>query len=499
MQATVCKVILSACLIVLCAGVPRIARAYEGPGTHAGLTTEAALASRLHNFLRNELGLGLGLFARLQLQGEAMDSRVHRLLQFDLGKLDHGGGYRPDQKDGQFAMAWTQAGAVLAEMPASENRHHFLCPATGQGLNDPRPVTGWLLGLLATIEGGDTVRQFFTGTGFDLTGKLATDWLFSPNNPHGVLAYNSHMAAAISEPEPERRGHHLALALINLGAMLHVLQDMASPTHVRNDFARGHLEKLGAGSMNRGAAYERYVARQYGRLGLPKFKGEAIKRGSLRHYFHSPKWDGLADLTHLGHFSPGTIPNTTSLPTSAQGLAGLQQRLTRGLPFQEPALGKLDLACAAKKTCYLRAPGSKRPLLAYRVGSKRELMFRLDQRIYAAAARELLPRAVGFSAGLINHLLRGQVDLSLKTAEQVEVVNKSADLASGRARIFAEDDKGKRTLLGEQNLDKPIKAGAHLAVLQVKIPMGTKKLVALLEGIEAATGDPLVAVKILSL
>lgn len=474
------------------------ALAYEGPGTHVGLTTEATMASRLHAFLRKELGVGLGLFARLQLQGEAMDSRVHRLLQFDLGKLNPGGGYRPDKKDGQFAVAWALAGAVLAEMPASENRHHFLCPATVQGLMDPRPVTGWLLGLLATLEGGDTVRQFFTGTGFDLTGKLATDWLFAPENRHGVGAFHKHLAAAISEAEPGRRDHHLALALTSLGAMLHVLQDMASPTHVRNDFARGHLEKLGSGSLNRGAAYERFVAQRYGRLGIPGYKGPAIKRASLRDFFHSSRWDGLADLTHLGHFSPGTLPAETSVRAGAD-LAKLQARLTSSLPFEEPALGKVDLACAAKKSCYLRAPGSKRPLLAYRLSRKGKLMFRLDPRVHAAAARELLPMAVGFSAGFIDHLLRGQVDLSLKTADQVEVINKSADLTAGRVRIFAEDEAGKRTSLAEHTFDEPVKAGAALATLAVKIPRGTKRLVALLEGTEHKTNDPLVATKLLGL
>ncbi len=489
-------------ILLLCAAMlawnASPALAYEGPDTHVGLTTEAALASKLHAYLRGEHGLGLGLFTRLQIQGEAMDSRAHRLLQLDLDKMDPGGGYRPDKSYGQYAMSWALAGAVLAEMPASENRHHFLCPTTNSGLKNLRPITGWVLGLLATLEGGDTVRQFFTGTGFDLTGKLATDWLFAPENPHGMAAFHRELAAAVSEDAPARRAHHLALALTALGAMLHVLQDMASPTHARNDFADGHLERLGSSTYDRGSAYERFVASQYGRLGIPKYKGPAVARASLRQFFHSPRWDGLADLTHLAHFSPGTIPaNTQLLPGT--DLKQLQKRLEKGLTFQEPPLGKIDLACAAKKTCYLRDPRGNRPLLAYRLGRKGKLMFRLDNRVYAAAARELLPRAVGFSAGFIDHLLRGKVDLALKSATQVEVVNRSAELAGGRVRIFAEDEAGKRTLLGAQALDAPVKTGASLVVLTVQIPKGSKKLVALLEGTEQATGDPLVATKILTL
>ena len=489
-------------ILFLCAAVLTLnaspALAYEGPDTHVGLTTEAALASRLHAYLRTELGLGLGLFTRLELQGEAMDSRVHRLLQLDLDRMDPGGGYRPDPAYGQFAVSWALAGAVRAEMPASDNRHHFLCPATNTGLDQRYHSGGRTLALLATLEGSDTFRQFATATGFDLTGERATDWVFSPLNPQGVAGFYKNLAAAVSSVDPARRAHHLALTLTALGSMVHVLQDMASPTHVRNDFVPGHLEKLGSSAYTLGSAYERFVARQYGRLGIPRYTGPAITRASLRHFFHSPRWDGLADLTHLGHFSPGTIPaNTQLLPDT--DVKKLQERLEKAQTFQKPALGKIDLACAVKKTCYQRDPGSKRPMLAYRVGKKGMLMFRLDNRVHAAAAGELLPRAVGFSTGFIDHLLRGKVDLALKTANQVELVNRSADLVGARVRVFAEDEAGMRTLLGAQALDNPVKSGASLALLTVQVPRGTRKLVALLEGTEQASGDPVVATKILGI
>ncbi len=488
-------------LALLAALLPRPAAAYEGPTTHVGLTTEAMLGSNLHAYLRQRLGHGLGLFTRLELKGAAMDTRVHRLLQFDLEKLDPAGGYRPDAKEGQFAGAWSLAGSVLAEAPASRNRHHFYCPADGQGLKNPAPALGWFIGLLATIEGADTVRKFFTGTAFDLTGMPATEWLLHKHNPHSVAAFYSNLAASVSEASPARRRHHLALAMMALGGTLHLLQDMASPTHVRNDFASGHLQKLGSSTMDRGPAYERFVAQRFGQHGLPPKGGEPVTRPDLRSYFHSAKWDGLADLTHLTHFSPGTLPAPQAVRAGtgeALAPALVQQKLSKSLRYQKPAVGAPDLACAARQTCYLRGPGGD-PLAAYRVGARGKLRFRLDDRVHAAAARRLLPMAARFSTGFINHLLRGEIELALAGPDSVALTNRGPAFESGRVRVMAEDDKGSRTVLADQPLAGPLAPGAALAPLKVAIPKGTISLVGLVEGVEKGSGDPALATVILKL
>lgn len=490
-------------LVALLAALPAPgpALAYEGPTTHAGLTSEALLTSKLHSFLRQRLGLGLGLFTRLELKGAAMDSRTHRLLQFDLEKLDPAGGYRPDSKEGQFAASWAVAGSVLAEAPASRNRHHFLCPADGKGLDNPSPALGWLVGLLATVEGADTVRKFFTGSAFDLTGDPATEWLFNEHNPHSALAFHRELAAAVTGATPALRQHHLAVSLTALGGMLHLLQDMASPTHVRNDFSRGHLQNLGSSTLDRGAAYERYVARRFGKLGLPTQAGPAIERSNLRAFFHSKRWDGLADLTHLGHFSPGTLPP----PTPVRGADGealdpakIRAQLSGGMAFQKPALGRLNLKCTDRAGCLMRAQDGA-PMLAYQVGPEGALRFRLDRRVFGPAARKLLPLARRFSTGFIDHLLRAEVGLTLGSNGGVVVTNRGPALAGGQVRVMAEDDKGKRAVVVDQKLDGPLAAGAPLPELKAEIPKGTVKLVALLQGAEKGTGDPVLATVIVEL
>ena len=248
-------------LVVALTAIP--ASAYEGGTTHAGITSEAMLASRLHTFLRREHGLSLGLFTRLKLSSANMITRNARKLRHHLIRLDPAGGFRPDAMGGMHAAGWVLAGSVLADVPSSANRNHFYSPVLRGGLAQPNLLLGAAVRLMATLEGGDTVREFFTATGFDLTGASAVSWISSPDNSRSGASFYRHLAESVAAAEPGRRTHSLAMALMAMGDLLHTLQDMASPTHVRNDFVQGHLQRLGRNSMNRGSAYERHVAAVY--------------------------------------------------------------------------------------------------------------------------------------------------------------------------------------------------------------------------------------------
>jgi hypothetical protein len=474
--------------------LPGSAAAYDSTTTHPGLTTQALLRSRLHIFLRRELGLSLGVFSRLAIERQGMERRDHRHLVRTLDRLDPAGGYQPDEAGAQRAASWLLAGSVLAGMPASIERHHFYCPSLRKGLDNRHGLLRAAIGVVAAVEGVDSVRQLLTGTGVDLSGTSALEWATSPDNPQGAPAFYKHLAAAASEASPARRDHHLALALLSMGGLLHLLQDMASPSHVRNDFAAAHLEKLGASLFDRGSAYERFVATVFGQFGLPGFKGQPVTRQRLLDYFSSSSWSGLADSTAVDHFSPGTVPPPVKILPDADRRE-LRDRLTRKLPLSQPALGAIDLACAGRRTCYLG--GQRAPLLAYTIDRKKQLRFFLDGRCHAAAARRLLPRAVAFSAGLIDFLLRGQLELE-RDGANLTLRNRGVALAKGRARLLAEDAAGKRTQLREVPLKLPAARDAELASLPLSPPAGAVAIVALIEG-DDDKGERVVAAARLSL
>lgn len=492
MSSRMTKLLATVSLLVAVWATPR-AHAFEGGTTHAGITAEALLGSRLHAFLRREHGLSLGLFSRLKLSSSNMVKREARVLRHHLVRLDPTGGFRPDARGGLHAAGWVMAGSVLADVPSSTNRHHFYSPVLKKGLDQPNLLLGTMTRFVATLEGGDTVRELFTATGFDLTGDSAPSWIKSPTNPRSADRFYAHLADSVSAESPRRRQHSLAMALMAMGDLLHVLQDMASPSHVRNDFVKGHMQRLGRSSFNRGAAFERYVASVYGQHGIPSYEGPAIQRARLAHYFSSPRWDGLADVTNLAHFSPGNLPAPVKVLRGADPKE-LHGRLAKRLPMSKPALPAFDLACASRGVCHLK--GKLGAMAAYRIDRKGRLRFFLDRTCHASSAGHLLPLAIGYSAGLVDHLLRGRVTLERK-GDDLKVLNLGAPLKDARVTVLAQDAAGKRTRLVSPAAKLPAARGAVLASAKVTVA-GATELIVLVRG-KDSLGEPLVATARLAL
>jgi hypothetical protein len=287
---------------------------------------------------------------------------------------------------------------------------------------------------------------------------------------------------------------------------------MASPTRVRNDFVEGHLQRLGRSFFNRASAYERMVAHLYGRFGIPRYDGEPVARDKLLHYFSSPAWKGLADRTSIGYFSPGTLPPPAVVLPSTDP-AELQERLNDKLLLAEPKIGPIDLDCARRrKKCYTRSP-KRGALVAYRIDSRRRLVWFLDQRCHQDAARRLVPLALGFSTGLVNHLLRGKLEVAIEarpadarptradapatqpdgTPATVTIRNAGVVLAAGsRVQLFWDAPGGWRTPLASEVQEDAAANGDVVARLQARIPQDAERLVALVRGSDAS-GDETVA------
>lgn len=215
------RTLLRTCVLaVVVAGASAPAAAWEPDTTHAGLTERAALHARLHAFLRDHLGVDQGLFAALTVP-PADAPALFRVL----GALNPVHGYVPDTRGRMLALSWLSAGSVIADVPVEHAVHHFFDPATGRGLDDR--TLGWLgsrLGheLRARMMGADVLRG----------GTPAPDWVLDPDNPMGFESFLAQYERAVRASTPAERERHLAAALVAAGAMLHVLQDMGSPSHV---------------------------------------------------------------------------------------------------------------------------------------------------------------------------------------------------------------------------------------------------------------------------
>ena len=231
---------------------------------------------------------------------------------------------------------------------------------------------------------------------------------------------------------------------------MHLLQDMAVPAHVRNDFL-SHLEvnnySLDESMQNWfNNAYELYVKNHPSLVD----NADASVINSVKATFANPRltdfWDtnqynggsttailGLAEFTNMNYLSDNTIPSDLQMSYPYPPKADIfYYRLCSDLiPASEGTAlsilkkrkyisrlssGECPEITAARTTDHFAAV----PLWSAISGAMdissnpyiTKLQFYLDDNVHNTYAKELLPRAVGYSAGLLNYFFRGTLEIT---------------------------------------------------------------------------------------
>jgi hypothetical protein len=178
---------------------------------------------------------------------------------------------------GSDAAKWIRLGTWAEDNPNPRSRHHFhdpvrlhQPPAGNHGLDNSKE---FLLGLdaflvepVALFRGGDwgrtaagmllfplrTVPGLDVGN-FDYEGRSAVDRALNvplegsfssaadPRNLFSLADAERYLYLALRQPLADEREHYLALHFLAVGHAIHLLQDMSSVAHVRNDFINDHL------------------------------------------------------------------------------------------------------------------------------------------------------------------------------------------------------------------------------------------------------------------
>jgi hypothetical protein len=461
---------LAACVLVAAAARP--GAAWEAATTHAGLTEQAALASTLHERLRAQFGHDQGLFQLLTIPPQDA-APLFEVLR----RLNPTHGYVPDARGRLRALGWLVAGSVVADTPPELGSNHFFDPATGSGLKDPGRGVGKRL--VDIFRGGDMAR----------TGVAAPDWLEDARNPMGLPGFRVQYAKAVSARTPGERARHLAGALLAAGAMLHVLEDMGSPSHARNDL-EAHMERLGPDASDLGSRFERVAALAYGRLGVPP-PGPAIAGVDLnrppREFFTARDGSGLADRTTATWFSDGTLPRPINLGSDARAAltSGLKASLRRPSPVP-PAF--LDLGRAADDAGVELADKRGVCLARYRLDDRRLSWF-IDDACALEQVGAILPVVSSYAAALLDALFRGSLSLESESG-QVLVRVGPVDLGRGKLSVYWDDARGVRTRLQEVAIERS--AAGQVASSMSGVPDTARRVSVLYEGTDSG-GRPLQA------
>ncbi|GAB4529831.1 MAG: hypothetical protein Tsb0020_46550 [Haliangiales bacterium] len=398
-------------LVVAWLSAPTDAPAWEPETTHPGLTERAALHSELHRHLRDYVGVPRGLYEALIVPP---DDAPELFQTFSAMNPTHG--YVPDTRGQMRALRWLSVGSVVADIPADHAQQHFYDPLTKVGLvNESRG--SWLKRSRQLVESASLGAGLFTNDRMP-----TTEWLDHIDNPLNLRGFLAQYERALTSPNPAERSRHLAGALIAAGGILHLLQDMGSPSHVRGD-AAAHFDPIGNSPRDVGSRFERLAALVYSRLGIPaptasdalRDARERVEADGILQFFTNDNHTGLADRTSERWFSAYTLPKSTNIYAGMRAEAinaTLAASLARPLPAI-PSVPAWGIDFDAARRGHARLENTDGVCMAnYQLSDHDRLSWHLDDPCVNEQLAAILPEVTAYSSELINWLFRGRFDIT---------------------------------------------------------------------------------------
>jgi hypothetical protein len=385
-----------------------VAFSYDDEITHAGITEKAIFISNIEPMLQ-----GLGFAAG-----------VNSKIPADTGKS---------------ILFWLRKGSIDEDSPLCRASNHF-----------HNPLKSWDQAYMSddTTFWGSIVREHCNSEGWPYSDrKSSLTWATGYLSPSSLPVSRNRQEMGWDHA---RQYYYSALTALSradqesfyvktfraLGQALHLLQDMAVPAHVRNDFT-AHLIFQGFEGLNfinwYGNPFEYFVKNHAGVVcasqavfpdftspGVTDFWDTDLYAGGN---FPSGLPVGLAELTHARYFSDSTIPNHAPRPDHSFPLPFLS-----GAGYQVCEDYAEDLS-EIKKYVSRREKGPCPPLSEERMAdhfaavSLREtpllteenlhlLRLELDDNVHRTYAKELIPQAIGYSAKLLDYFFRGKLQVT---------------------------------------------------------------------------------------
>jgi len=346
----------------------------------------------------------------------------------------------------------------------------------------------------------------FAGLADIWTGGSAVHWAqnwgtFSqPNTDWSWAAVRTKYHLALTSPTKSERDAFFAQTFRGLGHQIHLLQDMSQPAHVRND---AHPEDALGGYFN-----NRWIERlenwaKANRATALGFMNTVVPPTIPPEKFLQSAEPGLVPVTAF--WDTDTFTLTSSAPPSGTDV-GLAE-YTNGNYFSDDTI---DAAYqhyyrfpSTADSTYSRCAGDA-PALSF--GLKRHYLSRygcqaddrpvdhflaesflgnpsqpdrryyfLNDLVYRDYAQALLPRAVGYSAALIDYFFRGQLAVEKVDVNNIKIRNLSPDpLNAGTIALYYDNVADDRILLTTYTLSVPIGPGQTTDSIYVVSPTDNK-------------------------
>lgn len=309
----------------------------------------------------------------------------------------------------------------------------------GREVNDGRPV-GWIREG-AVREDGDSlcdprVRNHFynplSNSGYfrgAIQGPPSVDWGLEESTDYGDQAFSykdakAYFWRALRPASDEQRQHDLALTFRSLGQVIHLVQDAAQPQHTRNDSHAGLNCPATLGLLGPKSLYEEYIETNADGLNYTGYP--AVTLPHLRDYWDDEFGGGVAEFSNRSFVSEGTnflgsadalMPAPNFPSPDGTGAELVEEDIQSLLPGSS-LTGKMTFISTPFEDRYTGAVGRNPRASTYSIFTRdlslRSLLRRhsLNRFNFDAAQAILLPQAVGYSAGLLDHFFRGRLEIA---------------------------------------------------------------------------------------
>jgi len=396
-----------------------ISPAYDTDNIHPRINENATAQSTVDNYLKNQLGF------------------IHGIKEVFKNKE---------------IKEWIKEGGKLEDETNCRSRNHFhdpLKPWDSAGLNN------------AAIN----AYCMLAGENYSVDSSLI--WSqnpFSDNLWSWTKARNYYYKALTLTTKDERELNY-AYTFRALGQVMHLIADSSVPAHVRSDIHVFPLTIPGIGIEAGRQTYESWAKKNFSTLNYTARKVDQSIFNQSIFYSSAPVpiaalWDlnkyngtnpsitwspdmsisgfGLTEYTNANFFSEDTIFKDYPHPATENTTAKLVEQRARD--------GKMD------KVWYVRGYTSQR-LAAYsylwnysNIIPKKEWLYNLDNYVYTDYADQLVPRAVGYSAGLLNYFFRGEIEMIPDdvSGSGYVIVNNTDESMSGIFELWYDNKAGYR-------------------------------------------------------
>lgn len=316
------------------------------------------------------------------------------------------------------------------------------------------------------LEFGGTLGHSSPNWVLEDTGSVATigvSCLAEGGRPQNFSYRDAqvNLYAALTQSNPADRDTSIGLVLQTLGHVVHHVQDMAQPAHTRNE-AHSPINPPER------AWIETYTE-AYVNASIPTIVGNnpypVPSFARARDFWvtsaaSSPTYVGMAEYTSQNFISQSTgfrssgstvLPNPDFSLPSGQGKTFTQRDVTIRLQDGNTLSGPMLVVSGSIYDGYALGSQPNKVLATQSLvdrllqNSGFSMLFGVNSYVYDNQYPVLLPRAVSFSAGLINHFFAGKLSTSrVSSGSGWTIRNEAAETMTGQFELYYQTANGQR-------------------------------------------------------